>query len=408
MLKDLFDSAHVRNIFNILKEAGAESRFVGGCVRDTILNIATQDIDIATTCTPEKVESLLKKNNIKSINIGKDFGTVIAVIEGHSYEITTLRKDVEFYNGRHAVVEYTDNWHEDAERRDFTFNAMSYCPYQDKLFDYFSGKKDLSNGVIRFIGKAEDRVKEDYLRILRFFRFYSYHGKSFEEESILACTKYAERLSCISAERKWQELYKILLSERYVEVLELMMTKGILEHVMSFPVSGEVIEVLKSVKSASKHMKHFYTPIFVVSIISRCNDVKVGDLKKSLSLTSKDIRYISSLYKCLDQIKDLDIEDNLYQYLYQWRGLLLDALIFMFVLTQRSELKSLYKDAKDILDNNKMDFPVNGHDIIKNFPVKENDKKIGKLLDIGKRFWCKNVFKVNKSQIIDHIKKSVK
>ena len=404
MLETLFSSEVIKKIFSIIRDSGAEVRFVGGCVRNAILNVPVQDIDLATTCLPNDVESLLAKHNIKTINIGKDFGTIIAVIGKESYEITTLRKDVEFYNGRHAVVEYTKDWQEDAERRDLTFNAMSYCPYQDKLFDYFSGRDDLSRGLVRFIGNPEDRVQEDYLRILRFFRFYAYYGKSFDQDSFNACIKNSKHLSRISAERKWQELSKILSSASYINVLELMINNGVLDDVLAFHVSKEIIPDLKLINSNLQSFEHSYTAAFILFILVYLSGASVQGLKKALSLSNKEIKYIASIYTCVEAIQNQDIEANLYLYIFQWKAILLDALIVIYASKNSNKWRGGFFQIKDIIAHNEMVFPVSGHDIIQNFDIKESDKQIGVLLGVGKRYWCDKAFKVTKNEIIEHIK----
>ena len=149
-------------------------RFVGGAVRDSLLGREVKDVDAATTLLPEAVMALLEKAKIAAIPTGIDHGTVTAVIDGKHFEITTLRKDLAC-DGRHADVAFTDNWRDDAQRRDFTMNAMYLSP-EGELFDYFDGETDARAGKVRFIGDAGARIAEDYLRILRFFRFFAHYG----------------------------------------------------------------------------------------------------------------------------------------------------------------------------------------------------------------------------------------
>ena len=160
-----------KKIFSLIKKAGGESRLVGGCVRDILLGKSHSDVDIATTVIPDVAMSVLKKAEIKVIPTGLKHGTVTAVLNEKHYEITTLRKDVET-DGRHAVVEFTDSWKEDSRRRDFTINAMS-MDLEGEVYDYFDGQKDLQSKLVKFVGNPEKRIEEDYLRILRYFRFIS-------------------------------------------------------------------------------------------------------------------------------------------------------------------------------------------------------------------------------------------
>jgi poly(A) polymerase len=169
-------------------------RFVGGAVRDTLLDRLVQDIDVATTLLPEATMSVLQQAGIHVVPTGIQHGTVTAVIDGRHFEITTLRKDVAC-DGRHAEVAFTDNWQEDASRRDFTMNAM-YMSTEGELFDYFSGQEDAKAGRVRFIGDANTRISEDYLRILRFFRFYAHYGREAPNyEALVACAANVSHLA---------------------------------------------------------------------------------------------------------------------------------------------------------------------------------------------------------------------
>ena len=169
MLKNAFE------IIELINDAGGEARIVGGAVRDYILNKNIKDVDIASTFEPADLTKILESQNIKVIPTGIDFGTVTAIFKEKPYEITTLRKDINC-DGRHAKISYTNDWQEDAARRDFTFNAL-YMDVNGKIYDYFKGQEDLAKGIVRFIGNANERIKEDYIRILRMFRFFAYYGK---------------------------------------------------------------------------------------------------------------------------------------------------------------------------------------------------------------------------------------
>lgn len=174
-------------IIKILHEVYPYSaRIVGGAIRDAILNIELHDFDIATSLLPNVVVEILQSKGIKVVNQGIRFGTVIAVFADENIEITTLRRDIKCY-GRHAEVKFTSEYKIDAERRDFTFNALTYCIVQDKIFDYFCGVQDLSNKKIRFIGNTGLRIKEDYLRVMRFFRFASIYNFFMDEKDLFYC-----------------------------------------------------------------------------------------------------------------------------------------------------------------------------------------------------------------------------
>lgn len=169
------DDPAVRVLFAALDGAGIVARFVGGCVRNSVLGQAIGDYDLAVDTRPELVMQALQAAKVKVVPTGLKHGTVTAVIEGRPFELTTLRRDVET-DGRRAVVAFTDDWLEDAGRRDFTFNAL-YADRDGTLYDPFNGRRDLAEARVRFIGDAEMRIAEDRLRVLRFFRFHAWYGR---------------------------------------------------------------------------------------------------------------------------------------------------------------------------------------------------------------------------------------
>ncbi len=208
-----------------------EARFVGGVVRDTLAGRQVKDIDIATTHLPEETMRLLKEAGIRVIPTGLKHGTVTAVVGRSSFEITTLRKDVNC-DGRHAEVSFTSEWEEDAARRDFTINAMS-LDMAGNLFDYFDGRADLKAGKIKFIGNADERIREDYLRILRFFRFHAYFGKGeFDGQGMDAIRAHMAGLQNLSGERIHQEMFKILAAPEPSRVMETMQESGVFKYIL--------------------------------------------------------------------------------------------------------------------------------------------------------------------------------
>lgn len=204
-----------KKIMTLLNEEEDSARFVGGCVRDSLINIKTNDIDIATKIKPENVIKILSSNSIKVIPTGIDHGTVSVFTDDFNFEITTLRSDVET-DGRHAKVIFTNDWFKDSMRRDFTFNSIYLSPKGD-IFDPHNGTSDLFEGIIKFIGNSEERIREDYLRILRYFRFSAYYGNDnvqFSSSNIAACKILGPELKKLSSERIQNEFFKILISPR--------------------------------------------------------------------------------------------------------------------------------------------------------------------------------------------------
>ena len=204
-----------------------EGRFVGGAVRNALLGAAVVDIDIAVPMPPAETMARLKAKGIKVIETGLDHGTVTAIAGTHAFEITSLRRDVET-DGRHAVVAFTDDWAEDAARRDFTLNAL-YATAAGEIFDYATGVEDLIAGKVRFMGDARQRIAEDTLRALRLFRFHAWYGKGeIDAEGLRAAAEAKDRLKTLSAERVRKELLRLLEAGNPAPVLRMMAATGIL------------------------------------------------------------------------------------------------------------------------------------------------------------------------------------
>lgn len=208
-----------------------DARLVGGCVRDLLAGRAVHDIDLAVTCPPEETMRILAEHHIKTIPTGLEHGTVTAVINHHPYELTTLRRDVET-DGRHAVVAWTHNWREDAQRRDFTINALS-LDRDGQLYDYFGGQEDLEEGRVRFVGKAQQRIEEDALRALRFFRFQARYGKGAPDKEACAAIRHCRALvRKLSIERVISEFFRILEGPHLWSTIMVMAETGLLAEIL--------------------------------------------------------------------------------------------------------------------------------------------------------------------------------
>jgi poly(A) polymerase len=209
-----------------------EARFVGGAVRNALLGEPVADIDIAVPMPPTEAVTRLSAAGIRTIPTGIDHGTVTAVTGHHTFEVTSLRRDVET-DGRHAVIAFTDDWAEDAARRDFTINAL-YAGADGEIFDYATGVEDLIAGRIRFMGDPATRIAEDYLRILRLFRFHAWYGKGeLDEPALRAAAAAKDNLQTLSAERVAKEMLRLLEAMRPAPVLRVMAATGILSQVLA-------------------------------------------------------------------------------------------------------------------------------------------------------------------------------
>jgi poly(A) polymerase len=215
-----------RAVYDALDKAGGSPRFVGGCVRDGLIGRKIKDVDIATVLQPDAVIAAANAAGLKPVPTGIEHGTVTVVADHVGIEVTTLRRDVETF-GRHATVAFTDDWKEDASRRDLTMNALS-VDMSGAVYDYFDGVNDLKAGRVRFVGKPGDRMTEDYLRILRFFRFHAdYAAGDFDPPAMAAATALKDHLRSLSGERLRQETLKLLTAKRAVETWRAMLLSGI-------------------------------------------------------------------------------------------------------------------------------------------------------------------------------------
>jgi len=238
-------------VLEALEAAGGAdcARFVGGCVRNTLIGRPVGDIDIATRLTPDEVTQALQAAKLKAVPTGVGHGTVTAVSQGQPFEITTLRRDVAT-DGRHAVVAFTTDWDEDARRRDFTLNSL-YAHRDGTLFDPTGhGVADARAGRIVFVGEASERIAEDYLRILRFFRFFAWYGSGPPDAAALAaCEDARGRLATLSAERVSKELVKLLAADDPRQSVALMARTGILGEVLPAPIDLARFEGLAAIEA---------------------------------------------------------------------------------------------------------------------------------------------------------------
>ncbi|GAB4525377.1 MAG: CCA tRNA nucleotidyltransferase [Amphiplicatus sp.] len=237
-------SPRVRRVVAALEAARpASARFVGGCVRDSIMGLAPKDVDVATTLKPDEVIAALESARLRYAPTGLAHGTVTAICERKPVEITTLRADVTT-DGRRATVAFTDDWDVDARRRDFRLNAI-YLTTDGRLYDPVGGVADAKTGRVRFIGDPHARIREDYLRILRFFRFTARFAETFDAQGLAACAAERAGLAILSRERVGDEMSKILALPRAAFAIEAMAKTGVLAAVWPAPADLDALAALK-------------------------------------------------------------------------------------------------------------------------------------------------------------------
>ena len=296
-LKQLISLPEINLIFSIFSSSidnGEKGIYlVGGCIRDALQRKNIKDIDFATPYNPEEVINLLNQNNIKYYDIGIDFGTVTALINDKKYEITSFRKDFET-DGRHALVKYTKDIEIDASRRDFTINAI-YCDEDEKLYDFFSGISDLQNKKLVFIGEPKKRIQEDYLRILRFFRFISIFSNYSIDELTLDCIgKESSNLKFISKERLWSEFSKILSQHDPLLAIILMEKTGvfnsIFDNIKSSNYFTNLINIEKKLGIETNYIRR-------LSVLLHNSGEEINKFNDKYPLTSNDKKSLIELSK---------------------------------------------------------------------------------------------------------------
>ncbi len=285
----------ILRVFAALASTGATTRAVGGAVRNTLLAEAISDIDIATTATPERVLEAARNVGLSAIPTGLRHGTVTLVADGATFEVTTLRRDVDT-DGRHATVAFTDDWLLDASRRDFTINAL-YCDPDGTLFDPLGGAADLMPPRVRFIGDAGARIREDYLRILRFFRFTARYGHDgADREGLMACGAERAGLARISAERVRVELLKLLATARAAETCRNMQAHGFLSGLLGLaPAPGR----LQHVMALETHLGGDPDPLLRLAALCVTAGMDVGPLARRLKLSGEERRRLGAVATAL-------------------------------------------------------------------------------------------------------------
>lgn len=288
---DWMIAPETRRLMEVLHHAGGAARFVGGCVRNTLLNQPVSDIDIATPLTPEQVITRLDAAGIGHAPTGLKHGTVTAIIDGKTFEITTLRKDL-FGYGRHADVLFTEDWRTDASRRDFSINAL-YADMDGNIYDYFGGMKDLRLGRVAFIGDPDKRIQEDILRILRFFRFYAWYGQGeADARGLAACARLSKLIPRLSAERIRQEAFKILDAPKAPGVWRLMSEQGIVTYFLPEATNLRALEKMAALEHDHQAGGYYLRRLAAVL------DVTPGGIKNiaaSLKLSNEQAQQLAVL-----------------------------------------------------------------------------------------------------------------
>ena len=380
-------------LFKILINKGDEARLVGGCVRNYILSKEINDYDIATIYTPDELEQILTKNNIAFLTVGKKFGTITALYRGEKYEITTLRKDIKT-DGRHAIVEFTRDYKEDAKRRDFAFNAM-YIDFNGKLYDYFNGLEDLINNNISFIGDAQKRIDEDNLRILRFFRFYGSYCFSSNYNDLSICKKNKKKIKNLSLERISDEIHKAMLSDSFLDILTIMQNNDILQDIFKTYINFNNLELFFYIR---KNLNFHYNHLFIIALILSNNKINY-----ELLLSKKEKKYINTILQNIPKIiNKFEIKKLLFNLKDK---LLVKNIIIIYFCNNYKNFKIIEKNLKLVDKLNIPALEINGDDL-KNNNFNINKYEYKKLLEEAKNIFVSSNFKIKKEKIIKKLLKA--
>ena len=373
----------------------SEIRYVGGCVRKILKNEKVNDIDLATNLNPEQIMQVCKKKNIKFYETGLEHGTITAIINDYKFEITSLRKDLKT-DGRHADVIFTNDWKEDASRRDFSINSI-YSDLEGNIFDPFNGKKDLEDGKISFIGDAEKRIKEDYLRILRYIRFFLNYSKHDHNRDITKIIKKnLEGVSKISSERLLDEFKKLFNSDGFLKLNEDEFSCEIIS--LIFP-QFKNIHLLKNLHKYAKDNIKNIDFIFLISLLIADGTDNADYFIYKFNISKKDQKRILFLNEYLKNKNNEKFNTkNLWKILYfNGKDSLLDLINFHIFKSKKVD-KKLENFLNFFKDKKVPTLPLKAATLMTKYNIPEG-KELGLKLKQIENKWVDNDFRITEKEV---------
>ena len=397
-----YRNKELRHIFELLQEGSSKkvvvARFVGGCVRKHLSGEKIDDIDIATILTTDQIKEKLKNENLKIVDTGTKHGTITLISKNFKLEITTLRKDIET-DGRHAKVEYTDDWEQDSERRDFTINAI-YLDINGKVFDPQMGTIDLKNNNVKFIGDPQKRIEEDYLRIIRFIRFRIMYGVKVETSTENVIKQNLDGIKKISKERILLELFKILDLKNFLNINDSINLKEIFNLIFPEFLYLNRLAKLKKVNNFSQIQRNI---ILAVLLIDEEDNHEYFTHKYNVPIKIKEnLKKIASDIKNIKKNKDFFEKDLLKNIYINGKDHLVALNLIYFSINPKVKLKDFSYNLKKILKSNIPEFKING-EYLKKFGMEEGES-MGKVLREIEDEWIRNNFKISNDKIEELIK----
>ena len=396
--KELKKKKEIKKLFLAIENYSEDSeiRYVGGCVRKILNNEIVDDIDFAVNLKPEECSATLKENNIKFFEIGISHGTIIALIDSYKFEITSLRKDL-ITDGRHAKVAFTADWQEDASRRDFTINAI-FSDIHGNLYDPFDGKKDLEIGKIKFIGDADTRIKEDYLRILRYIRFFLNYSKIEHDDKIRKIIKQnLNGISNISSERLLDEFKKLIISSSFLKLFKDPFCLELIN--LIFP-QFKNIDIFKNLNKFAEINIKKVDFIFLISLMLIDNTDNVEYFLFKFNISSIDKKRILFLNKFYNKEinKNYFSKNNLWKIFYYNGKQALFDLIYFEIFKSKKVNQKLIALLEYFKDKEVPVFPVKAVNLMEKYNIPEG-KQLGLKLKKIEEQWIKNDFTVLDNEI---------
>ena len=398
-LRDLKNLEEVKSIFSVLEnqDKGNKLMFVGGCVRKLLKKELVNDIDIATNLSPDKLKNILRENNINFIETGITHGTITVVINKIKFEITTLRKDVST-DGRHANVEFISDWEEDAKRRDFTINAI-YSDLKGEIYDPLGGLKDLENKIVKFIGDPNERIREDYLRILRYFRFYTqYNNHQHDIKIVQAIKKSLNGIRKISKERILDEFSKILNLKNFYELFNNEFSCSVILTIFPQLKHYDRFRTIQNIPN--KIINRLNVPL-ILSILLIDNSDNCEFFLFKFKFSNRDKKKILFLFNKFKKInvKELLDEKKLAKLVYLGNAAeIVDLLVFLTFVSKEIDVNTVEKRIS-FLDKLRLPvFPITADYLKLKYNFSES-KELGFALKKLEKSWIDNDFIIDKNDI---------
>ena len=398
-LRDLKNLEEVKSIFSVLEnqDKGNKLMFVGGCVRKLLKKELVNDIDIATNLSPDELKNILRENNINFIETGITHGTITVVINKIKFEITTLRKDVST-DGRHANVEFISDWEEDAKRRDFTINAI-YSDLKGEIYDPLGGQKDLENKIVKFIGDPNERIREDYLRILRYFRFYTqYNNHQHDIKIVQAIKKGLNGIRKISKERILDEFSKILNLKNFYELFNNEFSCSVILTIFPQLKHYDRFSAIQNIPN--KIINRLNVPLILsILLIDNSDNCEFFLFKfKFSNRDKKKILFLLNKFKKIN-VKELLDEKKLVKLAYLGNAAeIIDLLVFLTFVSKEIDVNTVEKRIS-FLDKLRLPvFPITADYLKLKYNFSES-KELGFALKKLEQSWIDNDFIIDKNDI---------